>query len=227
MGNLVFSQRNVLLGASDAAIAHVHGNGLDGAALLLRKLGKTAVCAFLAVAVGNSFHRAAIQIVQQCDVVVPLPEGLLIDANSGHWLVGLSGLLSSDGSFGNVPRFVPPGSQDSLGPFDGLGCLQSIDCKSLEEDRETTTLFGPRQNRLFDSMLWAMDSRRTGMKDRAELHGIQVSPAAGRGVIVDNALLTALRAAEVSSLWGLHVDIDLLGLYIQLHISHEPRLWNA
>jgi hypothetical protein len=65
------------------------------------------------------------------------------------------------------------------------------------------------------------------MKDRAELHGIQVSPAAGRGVIVDNALLTALRAAEVSSLWGLHVDIDLLGLYIQLHISHEPRLWNA
>jgi hypothetical protein len=72
--NLVLSQRNVLLGASNLGSAHVHGNGLDGAALVLRKLGKTAVCAFLAVSVGNSFYRAAIQIVQQCDVAVPLPE---------------------------------------------------------------------------------------------------------------------------------------------------------
>jgi hypothetical protein len=57
--NLVLSQRKVLLGASNVGSVHVHG--LDVAALLLRKLGKTAVCVFWAVSVGNGFHRAAIQ----------------------------------------------------------------------------------------------------------------------------------------------------------------------
>jgi hypothetical protein len=71
--------------------------------LALRKLAKK-VCVLLAVSVENSFHQAAIQIVRQCDVVVPLPEGILVDANSGHWLVGLPGFPSSDGSVANVPR---------------------------------------------------------------------------------------------------------------------------
>ncbi len=126
-----------------------------------------------------------------------------------------------------MPRIVPAGIPDSLGAFDGLGCLQNIDYKSLEEDRETTALFGPRQKRLLDPMLGTVDSRRASMKDRAELHGIQVAPAAGRGVVVDGALLLAIRAGELSSLWVLHVDIDLLGLRIQLHLGHEPGFLKA
>lgn len=51
--------------------------------------------------------------------------------------------------------------------------------------------------------------------------------AAQWGVIVDGALLPAFRAAEVSSLLVLYVDIDLLGLYVQFHLGHEPRLLKA
>ena len=72
-------------------------------------------------------------------------------------------------------------------------------------------------------MLRALDARWPRVKQGAELHRIEVPPAARVGVVVDWTRLAAFGTTERSSLNVLDEHINLLSLGIQLDIRYEPR----
>lgn len=71
-------------------------------------------------------------------------------------------------------------------------------------------------------MLGALDTRDAGVDNGLELTGVQVPPAAFRGVVVAGQFLLALRTRSEAAIDVLNLNVDLRRLDVDLHVNNPP-----
>src|SRR4030042_5247825 len=173
--NLVLRLRHIALCRSNIRVPNIHGHSLNPLPLLLRKPLIIAIQTPLLTIIGKIFHRPRIQVANQREIRVPLPNRLLIHTDPGTRPLSSGQQSSLDRSLHEVPRLVPTDPQNPSRPQD-VTLLKHIDRQPLKQQREPRTLLRPRQSHLPYPVLSAVNPGRTGMKQRLELATVQMTP---------------------------------------------------
>jgi len=172
---------------------------------------------------GEKLHGTTVEVADDREVLVPLGDGLLVDADSSRETARLARAAASHGALHEVMGLVPADAEDLRRARD-VGLEQYVDGEALEQQREPRTRLRPRHARLPHSVLGALHARDPRAKHRRELAAVEVPPRPLLGVVVDPKLLATLRTCEL--LPGLVLDehIDALLLHREVHARHPPLL---
>jgi hypothetical protein len=142
---------------------------------------------------------AIVEIIDQTQIAMPLLESFFINANSWKWLSLLAKLTSLNCTFQYAPSRIPLETEVLHRPLDILSLLQQIDCKSFEEDGESTASFLLGERHCFHTMLWTIYSWNLRRKNGLELTGIQMSPAAFLSMVITWKELIAFGPTELGT----------------------------
>lgn len=168
-------------------------------------------------------YGSLVQIVNQRDIVLPLSKGLLVDANSREWIVGLTGLSTRRGLLKNGPCFIPSGTQQNTSSFDSLCGQENVDSKPHEHECKPTTLLCPRNRNRFDAMLRAIHSRLPGDEACLELAGVEMTPSTLLGMVVARQFGLTFRATKLRSSRMIDLYPNLRRSSIEFNIGDFPR----
>ena len=162
------------------------------------------------------------QVVDERQVLVPLPERLLIHPQIPDHFRLPPGQSPPYGTF-HDPMDLVPTEAHLIGHGPLAGRSQPVDRQPLEQRRETTVRLGPGQTHHPNSMLRTAGTRRLGVEDRPVLARVQMPPKPLAVVVVQKAFRLALRACPrgLGFVPQIHMDFPLLKS--QLHPLHTPR----
>src|SRR4030043_2004995 len=224
--NLLFRLRYIVLRRGNVRVPNIHGHGLNPLPLLLRKPLIIAIQTPLLTIIGKILHRPRIQVTNQREILVPLPNRLLIHTDPGTRPLSSGQQPSLDRSLHEAPRLVPTDPQNPSRPQD-VTLPKYIDRPPHKQQREPRTLLAPRQPHLPYPMLSTVNPRRAGVKKRLELTTVQMTPRSLRSMVIQRCQDSTFRTGptDLSQMGRPH--IHPLILQIQRHPFHRPRFFNA
>ena len=205
----------------DVTASHVHGHRFNALQLFICKLIEVGLQACAIVALGDFLHRASVQIADNGDVVLASPGMLLIDSKLGNDALGLGSQPSLHGPVHQMPGLVPADAKNPSTRLN-MSVAQHLNGKPFKKQGEARTLLRPGKPYLAHSVFRANHPRRPGMQKRAKLTTVQMPPCALRGMIVQRALGSTLRAPPLKPLGVLNPDIDSLIFDIDFNLRHRP-----
>src|SRR6202166_1992338 len=145
---------------------------------------------------GHEQHATSVEIVDHREVMMTAGERLLIYAQPGDRfsLAALQPTLHRpllDGVHFVPAQIQPVG--DRL-----LACrVEPVDGQRFEQSRETAAGFGPRKLHRSSAMFRADTGGRTGIDDRPQLAGVQMTPPPWRLMIVERTRRPAFRTRRL------------------------------
>src|SRR4030066_1250601 len=220
--NLLLRLRYIALRRGNVRVPNIHGHGLNSLPLLLRKPLIIAIQTPLLTIIGKILHRPRIQVTNQREILVPLPNRLLIHTDPGTRPLSSGQQPSLDRSLHEVPRLVPTDPQNPSRPQD-VTLPKYIDRQPLKQQREPRTLLGPRQSHLPYPMLSAVNPRGAGMKKRLKLATVQMTPRPLRSMVIQGCQGFTFRTGPTDPFRMGYQHIYPLILHIQRHPLHSPR----
>lgn len=202
----------------NVGLPHVHGDRGDPCALDRAQGLPEPIQTLLLPILGQVEDAAAIQVGDHGEVAVLLGEGVLIDAQVRHDVLGASAQSPVDGLFLDPLGLIPRNAQQPRGPLH-RALPEQVDGQPLEQGRELAAGFGPGNGNLLDSVCRTCHPAPLGLNSGGQLVGIQVPPPAGLPIIAGPQRLAS---GTWVRLWpGIVRHNYLLSLHIQFHVS--PR----
>ena len=173
--NLLLCLRHIASRRGNVRVPNIHGYGVNPLPLLLRKPLIIAIQAPLLTIIGKILHSPRIQITNQREILVPLPNRLFVHTDPGTCPLSSGQQSSLDRSLHEVPRLVPTNPQNPSRAQD-VTLQKHIDRQSLKQQCEPRTFLRPGQSHLSYPVFSAVYPRRAGVKERLELTTVQMTP---------------------------------------------------
>ena len=216
--------RHVLDRGLEVRFPHIHGHSPNPLELLRRELPVIVLETLGFPILGHKLHRAAKQVTDHGHVVMPLTEGLFIDAKIARGVGLLSGLPPPDGSVHDVPGLIPADPHEPAGAGHGGALAQHIDDQALHEQGEAPFGLGPRHFHLKHAVLRALHARNPGMEEGLELAGIEVTPYPGLGMITTSQFAATGRTKPPDTGSVININIHPASCRVQLDVGNKPRV---
>jgi len=139
---------------------------------------------------------------------MPFLECFLVDPDSWQYFDKFPALSAANSTDDDISSLALLHIERAHRSFRSLCSQNNIDRESLNHDRESAVLLGPRDVHRLGSMGRVFHSRCPSNRDRFELARIEV-PASRFGVVVTRQLEIVFGATELGPPGGLHVHADL------------------
>src|SRR5579859_3499165 len=197
-----------LLDRQLVGLPHVHRDGFDAPYLPVIQAFKCFGQADLGATGSNLHDSSFIEIGQDRDVPMTLPDRLLIHAQVFDDLSGSSIQTASHSSLHDTSSLIPTDAQQGARTFDGLAGMDGGNDTFLEEHGESAIRLSPRSGDSQDSMFRAIRPGHPSMNEGLGLPHIQVTPDPIVCMVLDQAAFAACRTGQSTrSMINEHMDL--------------------